>query len=176
MPYYALYNPDDDRDPTPVAGWYDTTAIHYPTMPQARFLLQVTDEQWEAHTVGRWGVSSGQLVRYDPPPVDPTPAQLAAMALRAPVVAISDDHPEIDGSYIMDMDLITSIATGISAGLGLPSGEETFDFADVGGLPHKWSAPLFMSFAREVNRYRYTLRCIAGGADAAMPGDKLYIK
>lgn len=60
MPKFAHYNPA--ANPSPVYSWYDTDTGVLPRLPDAAYLLQLTEEQWAARTTQpSWQVSSGQL-------------------------------------------------------------------------------------------------------------------
>ncbi|MDR8915784.1 hypothetical protein FEP54_05220 [Burkholderia multivorans] len=47
-----------------VTGWYDTDEFHYPNLPDATHLIEVTDAQWNLHltaTPDGWSIINGKL-------------------------------------------------------------------------------------------------------------------
>jgi hypothetical protein len=136
--------------PTPVTGWYDPSHYTPQQMPPQADLLQVNEYEWEQRWTTQWHVQSGGLIPYVPPPL--AIAQQAHEAMFQPVTIVSG-HAELDGQYPMLMinqRRITTIASAISAGLGLPGDRPTFNWADVDGAMHPWPAAQFSEYmARE---------------------------
>ena len=60
MPKFAHYNPA--ANPSPIYGWYDTDTGILPNLPEAVYLLQLTEEQWAVRNSQSWQISNGQLV------------------------------------------------------------------------------------------------------------------
>jgi hypothetical protein len=63
MALFAQFDPGAPQ-PAPVTGWYDTSALEYPSLPSNANLIEVTSEQWSAHfsNPNGWAVSDGELV------------------------------------------------------------------------------------------------------------------
>ena len=101
-----------------------------------------------------------------------TQQQRAMKLAEGPVAITCVSLPELNGSYAIDaaaQNLITGVASAISAGLGLPSGEETFNWSDAGGNPHSWPAPQFTQFAKAVMQFVYQCAQVAQGHGDTLP-------
>lgn len=82
MTQYAYFD-STVAAPSPVIGWYDTGEFDYANLPIAADLFEMTLEQWAGRTVGKWAISNGAMVAYQPPlPLPDWPA-LAKVALTA---------------------------------------------------------------------------------------------
>lgn len=180
MTRYAYY---DSTQPAPqrVIGWYDTEFVNYPTLPIDESLLIVSDAQWDDRMTdpSGWAVDSGTLVAYvPPPPPPPTLEQQAATMLAGPVPVKSTGTPSLNGSYKVDIATqtqITAIASGINAGLGLPSGTSTFNWPDSTGTAHQWNETQFLQFAQSLMLFLYTCSQVAGGHSSSLPASTITI-
>jgi hypothetical protein len=101
MTQYAYYDPTVGP-PSPVIGWYDTSAFMYPNMPPITRLLAVSQAQWAARMTGQWAVNNRSLVAYTPPSPPPSPAQQALVLLAAGLTITSLSTPSITGLYACD--------------------------------------------------------------------------
>jgi hypothetical protein len=114
---------------------------------------------------------------YDPN-APPTVQQQAQALLEQPVTVVSTSLPALNGIYPIDdatRGEINGIASAINAGLGLPGGGETFNWADTSGDMHPWPATQFTAFAKEVMNYAYTLGQVAQGHGDTLPSATLKI-
>lgn len=59
MPKYAYFNAA--ANPSPVLGWIDTDAGHWPKLPSREYLVEVTDAQWAARDSQAWQVRDRRL-------------------------------------------------------------------------------------------------------------------
>lgn len=64
MAFYASWN-SSVPSPSPVTGWFDTSAHKYPNLPSNRILVE--DAAWNGRIVGLWAVDNGKLVPYTRP-------------------------------------------------------------------------------------------------------------
>lgn len=62
------------------------------------------------------------------------------------------------GATDNDTNRISSIATGIAAGRGLPGGGSTFYYADNQGTLHEFNQTEFLNFASSIETFIYNLR------------------
>ena len=100
----------------------------------------------------------------------PTPAlsntQIFAQAVANGVNITSTSNSGLNGIYSCDTNAtqnITSIVTGINAGMGLPSGSNTFFYFDANSNPHEFSANQFTVFGAAIRNYVYNLNLFAYG-------------
>lgn len=117
---------------------------------------------------------------------DPAPAPSAAQviqqnyasAIAAGLTTTSAATPALNATYSVDTTAqanITAIVTGIAAGLGLPGGGTTFEYFDITGAPHNFTAAQFASLAAAIRNYVYALDLYAAGqgslpsANASIP-------
>jgi hypothetical protein len=108
--------------------------------------------------------------------------------LRAGVAVLSTATPALNGTYTLDpgapsslpgLNAITSISTGIAAGKALPGGGTTFNYADVTGTPHAFTAANFLNFAAALESYVYALTQAVGflvsGGTTTLPAQPVVI-
>jgi hypothetical protein len=141
--------------------------------------VSITAEQWQqwlgSSNGYRW--IDGTLTPFTPPP--PTIQQQAMMLLNSPVLTVNcTSLPALNADYLVDSASrgnITGIAVAINGGLGLPSGEETFNYPDTTGTSHPWPGDQFIAFAQGTMVYVYNLSQVAGGNSSAMPSSTLII-
>ncbi len=100
----------------------------------------------------------------------------------AGVAVTSTGTPALDGTYsILDRDIsnITALATGIAAGKPLPGGGSTFNYPDITGAAHAFSAANFLNFGTAIEdyvyNYRETLLTLLGGGSGSLPSSSLTI-
>jgi hypothetical protein len=78
-----------------------------------------------------------------------------------------------------DISNITALATGIAAGKPLPGGGSTFNYPDITGAAHAFSAANFLNFGTAIEdyvyNYRETLRTLLGGGSGSLPSSSLTI-
>jgi hypothetical protein len=102
--------------------------------------------------------------------------------LAAGVAVQSTATPALNATYTLDpnapsslpgLNAITSISTGIAAGKPLPGGGATFNYADVTGAMHAFTAANFLNFAAALESYLYLLTQAVGvlvtGGTATLP-------
>ena len=180
MPKFAEFNPDDDP-PQQVFGWYDTDAFDYPYLPDDSNLLMVSEDQWTDHLddPGGWAVQDDLLVPFIPaPPPPPSTQEQARILLNGPVTVQSMALPNLNADYPIDSittNQITSIASSINAGLGLPGGGPVFNWPDVGAVQHQWPAVQFTDFATQVMNFLYAAGQTAQGYSNVLPSPVLVI-
>jgi hypothetical protein len=107
-----------------------------------------------------------------------TPKQKAVNLLAGTVTVTCASVPALNGSYPIDaatQNLTTSVAAAINAGLGLPSGEDTFNWPDAAGKRHDWLAPQFTQFAKLVMQFVYQCAQMAQGHSDTLPSPQLAI-
>jgi len=173
MGKFASYDASAEA-PYPVNGWYDTDAIDYPSLPEA--LVAMTEAQWDARMTGQWAYDGTSLVPILPPP--PTLAQQAQLMLINPVTVQSTAVPELDGDYANNESVrgqITSIASSINAGLGLPGGGSTFNWPSADGTMRMWPAPQFTGYAQAMMNFVYACAQVMQGHSDTLPSTTLTI-
>lgn len=77
------------------------------------------------------------------------------------VEVTSMTNPLLSGTYaVQDADTarISSIATGIASGKGLPGGGSTFWYADINDQLHSFTQEEFLNFAKSIENWMYDLR------------------
>jgi hypothetical protein len=113
------------------------------------------------------------------PPTPPTVQEQAQALLGQPVTVVSTSLPDaLNGIYPIDVATqvqINTIAGAINAGLGLPGGGVTFNWADTSGAMHPWPATQFTAFAKEVMNYGYALSQVAQGHGDTLPSSTLTV-
>ena len=115
------------------------------------------------------------------PPVSTVPvltlAQQAA-AIMAPtgagagIVLTCTSVSALSGTYAIDplsQAKMTSIAAAIGAGLGLPGGGSTFNYPDISGALHPWTAGEFPAFAKAALDLVYALDMVVLGQTETLP-------
>jgi len=86
--------------------------------------------------------------------------------------------PNLNADYPIDSlttNQITSIASSINAGLGLPGGGTVFNWPDTGGVQHQWPAVQFTDFAQKVMNFLYAAGQTAQGYSNVLPSPILVI-
>lgn len=180
MPQYASFNPSVAA-PSPVTGWYDTTAFTYAKLPPAANLLEVTAAQWAARLANPsgWAVSAGALVPYTPPVPTPTLAQQAQAAILAGVQITSTGTPALSGTYACDPAAQAKImATSLFAVVNskFPGGGATMAWADRSGAVHTFpTIAEFQAFATAVGDYVAALDAVILGQSTTLPSQPVTI-
>jgi len=155
MPKYASFD-HTKPEPQQVNGWYDTDSLKYPSLPDFRDLLVLTQEQWDARglDVTSWAVQGGTLIPYTPPMPLPQQAQiLLGQKLAQGIQVTSDSLPLINATYALDPTStaqIFQIGTFANSFQEFPSGSDTQLYPDITGQPHIFTVPVFIAFLRAV--------------------------
>ena len=102
------------------------------------------------------------------PYVAPTPsvAQIAAAALSAGLTITSTSTPALNGIYSVDAQAqanITSVMTGVAAGVGLPGGGASFNWLDRSGAHHTFTQVQFLNLSKAIMNYVYNLQMYGYG-------------
>jgi hypothetical protein len=108
----------------------------------------------------------------------PTLAQQAAAILAGGLAVTCASVPTLSGTYALDdiaQKNITTIASAIAAGLGLPGGGDTFNYPDVSGTFHPWTAVAFPVFAKAALNLVYAVNMVVAGQSTVLPGATLTI-
>ncbi len=119
-----------------------------------------------------------RIAVFHAPAVSGIPAivQQAMALIAGPVTVASTAVPAINGDYPIDQvtqGQITGIASAINAGLGLPSGTDTFNWPDTSGTPRAWPATQFTAFAKAVMQFLYAAAQVAQGHSTTLPSKVL---
>lgn len=63
MPKYAQFDATAPS-PSPVLGWFDTDIFHYPNLPAASDLIELTASEWAIHfnEPSGWSAKDGRLI------------------------------------------------------------------------------------------------------------------
>jgi len=112
----------------------------------------------------------GNPTWVDLPP--PSVADQAKAMLNGNVTVQCTSLSTLDGDYAIDPTTraqMTSTAAGVNAGMGLPSGGETFNWPDANNVAHDWPEAQFMAFAIAVSRFVYQADQVAGGHGDTLP-------
>jgi hypothetical protein len=111
------------------------------------------------------------VISYVPPPA-PSAAQMAANAMTMGLAVTSTSTPAINDTYACDqlsqMDII-AIETSLNAGKGFPGGAAAFNYPDLAGVMHSFTAANFTDFAAAIRDYVYALKSVIAGASTALP-------
>lgn len=98
------------------------------------------------------------------------------------IVLTSTGTPALNGTYSVTAPAqhnISGIMSGIANGLGLPGGGSTFQYQDMSGKLHAWSATAFPELARAVRDFVYncdvTLTTIQAAGVATFPSNQVTI-
>lgn len=98
--------------------------------------------------------------------------QQAAQMMLSGLGIVSTATPSLNGTYAVDqlsqMDII-AIETSLNAGKGFPGGADSFNYADMSGVMHSFTAPNFTDFAAAVRDYVYALKSVVAGASTTLP-------
>jgi hypothetical protein len=101
------------------------------------------------------------------------PIQVASALIQAGAEIQSTATPAINGTYTIDSAKLTSIAAGLAAGKGFPSGIPTITWFDMSGTPHSFTEADFLNFASAIEHYVYqvymTEATLDAGHDATWP-------
>jgi hypothetical protein len=160
MTVYAYFDHRADS-PSPVLGWYDTVAQHYPTLPDAADLLELAEgEKSFRFDGGSWAVADGRL---------------ATRALEAGLTIYWESAPDLTGLYAVDAATTNHIQAEMLALIildGFADGASTVSWP---GMPpssqiHVFNKVQFRAFAIAVASYVATLhKCINGVATVLPP-------
>lgn len=135
-------------------------------------VLQMVDVTGVSPQPACWWTYNGTVFSAPPSAAEPSPAQLAANAMVAGVAIMSTGTPAINGTYAVDqlsqMDII-AIETSLNAGKGFPGGSASFNYADMSGTFHSFTAASFTDFAAAVRDYVYALKAVIAGASTQLP-------
>jgi hypothetical protein len=109
--------------------------------------------------------------------------QQAVPLLQASGVAVtSTSTPSLSGIYAIDpasLANLTALSTGIAAGKPLPGGGTSFNYADITGAQHAFTAASFLNLAAAIETYVYdfdqALVALIAGQPATMPSQPLTI-
>lgn len=101
-----------------------------------------------------------------------TPAAIATAAFGAGLAIVSTSTPALNGTYAVSqlnqMDII-AIETSLNAGKGFPGGATAFNYADMSGTMHAFTAANFSDFAAAIRDYVYALNSVVAGASTTIP-------
>jgi len=92
---------------------------------------------------------------------------LAASGAGAGIVLTCTSNAALSGTYAIDplsQQKITAIAAAINANLGLPGGGSTFNYPDISGAPHAWTAVEFPKLAKAALNFIYALDVALAGS------------
>lgn len=90
----------------------------------------------------------------------PTPQDEIGRLIAAGVEVHSTGTPAINAVYAIDQGAqsnISGVATGIASRNRLPGGGSTFNYGDIEGVNHAFTATQFLDFAAAVEDYVYAL-------------------
>jgi hypothetical protein len=93
-------------------------------------------------------------------PATPDPIAAANALVVAGIPIVSTSTPALNATYAIDTaskTVIDGIYSGIKDGDGLPGGGATFNYPDIVGAPHAFSAATFPGFAKAVRDYLYAI-------------------
>ena len=124
---------------------------------------------------GLWTVSGGAIVDVAPP--TPTLAEQQALVLApsgagAGIVITCTSVPALSGTYAIDpVSQAKTVAVGgaINAGLGLPGGGSTFNYPDITGTLHAWTAATFPELAKAAMNLVYAMDMVVAANTGPMP-------
>lgn len=77
------------------------------------------------------------------------------------IPVVCQDNEMLSGTYGADpssLANISAIATGISAGQSLPSGQSTFNYRDINNNSHMFTASAFLAFGAAIEAFLYQTR------------------
>jgi hypothetical protein len=145
----------------PALTWVDVTSVSPAPQPG-----------WTAtETAGVWTFAA---------PVVPTPtlAQQAQAMLDSGLQIVSTGTPALNGTYACDpatYQRVGGIVAAIGASLGLPGGGGTFNWPDISGTPHSFSAANFSALAKAMMDFEYALNTIIGANSGTLPSQPVTI-
>jgi hypothetical protein len=146
-------------------------------------IVEVPLATWETYAgappLGMMRGTDGTNPIWTPVPTpQPTLQQQAAAMMREPVTVTSTSNPALDGSYPLDpttQQQITSIASAINAGMGLPGGQTTFNWPDASNNSHAWDATSFIAYAKGLLDFLYSCSQVAQGRATTLPAQTITI-
>lgn len=174
MTQYAYFD-SNAAAPSRVLGWYDTDALHYPNLPPASDLFEVTAAEWAARlsNPSGWAVSNGALVAYTPAVPPPTLAQQAAAALGAGLTITSTSTPALNGTYPADpatISYVNSEMVSLAKNGTFADGTTSVQWPDTSGALHTFSVTEFEAFAGAMGKFVALCRqCIIGASQSLPP-------
>jgi hypothetical protein len=102
--------------------------------------------------------------------------QVVPLLQASGVAIISTNTPSLSGTYAIDpasLANLTALSTGIAAGKPLPGGGTNFNYADIAGAQHVFTAAAFLNLAAAIETYVYdfdqALAALIAGQSATMP-------
>lgn len=155
MPKYAQFD-WTVPDPSPVINWWDTDGITYPSLPDMRGMLQITDTEWNGRlaNLNGWAVSSNALVPYTAPiPIAQQAAIMLAAKLTLGITIVSTGSPGVNGTYALDatsQSQIYQIGSFANSFAEFPSGNTSQQYPDISSAFHVFDVPTFVAFLRAV--------------------------
>jgi hypothetical protein len=162
--------------PSPIIGWYDTTALTYPSLPIAADLLALTPAQWAERMTGQWAVSAGALVAYTPPPVALTLAQQAAAASVAGLTIDLNGTVALFPTDGATQGYINAEVTSLLLNSTFADGTTAVEWPDATGTLHNLSVPQFKAVAGAIGGYVAACRkCVIGSVGAVLPASSITI-
>jgi hypothetical protein len=108
--------------------------------------------------------------------------QVVPLLQASGIAIISTSTPSLSGTYAIDpasLANLTALSTGIAAGKPLPGGGTSFNYADLAGVQHAFTAAAFLNLAAAIETYVYdfdqALAALIAGQSATMPAPPLTI-
>lgn len=108
--------------------------------------------------------------------------QWSPLVSAAGVAIVSTGTPALNGTYAIDpatLANIVGLSTGIAAGKPLPGGGSTFNYRDIVGSPHAFTAANFLNFAAAIESYVYgadqAIETLVNGGTAMPPSQPVTI-
>jgi hypothetical protein len=165
MTQYAYFDATQP-DPKPVIGWYDTSLYHYPNLPAAANLLEMSTGAWERRLEGLWAVSGGALVPYSPPAPAPSLAQQAASLQAGGLAVASSSDGAIDATYPCDalaQQYVSAEVVSLLLNGKFTDGATAISWLDAAGSTHELSIDQFKSLATAIAVFvTGCARCVSG--------------
>lgn len=176
MTQYAVFD-HTQPEPRVVDGWYDNAYPH-PVEPVPEDLLEMTEAEWDGRMKGRWAVTGGALIPWNPPPPEPTPAEIAGAIMNQPVTVTCPTNATLEAIYANNVgarQAMLGIVSQVNAGLGLPGGGGTFNYSDIDGAERLWSEIEFVAYASAVTQFVYACDQTVGGFSTDVPSSVLVV-
>lgn len=132
---------------------------------------------------GTWGIADTAAYNKIQQGLTVNQAQSTFQALIANgIILTSTGTPALNGTYSTTdtaQKNVSSVVTGIAAGLGLPGGGTTFQYLDAANIPHAFDTSHFTAFAAALRNFVYnceiTLATIQNGGTATFPSNLVTI-